>query len=100
MSHFALIKKGFDYLFGNGPDFRSQDVAKRAVFQQYQTYPDNMVQGSGVLVAQGMVPGNYFMETQPAQVWQNFTPIDASLVAGGTIHGVVALQPLIDTSSN
>jgi len=100
MSHFALLKKGFDYMFGNGPQYINRDTARFAVFQMYQTYPGNMVQGAGTLVAQNGIPGNYFRETQPPQVNQSFTPIDASLVAGGTIHGIIAMQPLVDTSTD
>ncbi len=91
------IKKGFQYAFAQNRQLRDDSVP-RAGFVQFQTYPENHVQGGGQLVG-GVVPGNVWRVTQHPQVIQNLTPVPSSALAGGTLAGTVVMQPLIDTSN-
>lgn len=95
--HETLLDEGYDYHFNNGPDYVAQDVARRAVPAQFQTYPRNMVEGRGTLVrgGYGFLPGAYFQEFQPPQVFQNFIPIGADLLGGGIDYNGLVQQPLV-----
>lgn len=99
MSHSNLLQLGFNYLFGSGPDYLTEQKAQRATFDQFQTFPQNMVQGSGRLVAQSGVPGKYWSVFQPPQVDFQNNAIDAAILGSGEMHGIIALQPLIDTTT-
>lgn len=95
---FGLLKKGFDYAFQVNRVVRD-DVSPRAGFLQFQTYPANSVQGGGVLVTPGLVPGNYWRVEQPPQIVKNLTPVVASLQGAGMDFSGLYFQPLVDTST-
>lgn len=96
------IFDGWNYHFRARPAVNAQASARRATFEQFQTLPANMVQGSGTLTAPNGIPGKYFSVTQPPQVYANHVAVVASLFAGGVRAGGLYGQPLADNphSSN
>lgn len=97
--HNDLINNGFDYHFIPTPDYVSQDTALRASLAQFQTYPQNDVQGLATLV-KGGPDGAYgfgFHTTQPAQVVVQPYQILSDQYGGGVPAGQMEYQPLFDS---
>jgi hypothetical protein len=95
--HETLMADGYAHDYADGPDYREQDTARRAILGKFQSYPQNLVQGGGTLVLgqPGCLPGSAFMEFQPAQVVQNWNEIEADLYGGGVDANGFTLQPLV-----
>ena len=84
---FVQNEKGtFDYYFNELSQPLAQQNAQRAGFSLFQTYPQNSVQGWGVLTAH-----NSGSITQPPQLHvshtQNMESITGSGVQAGTFYG-------------
>lgn len=95
--HETNMSDGWEYSFDNGPEYLHDMPAQRQVFNKFQSYPKNNVQGAGQLVMgqAGWLPGSHFAEFQPAQVIQNWNEIQADLFGGGIDANSLILQPLI-----
>ncbi len=101
LGHVTLMREGYDYRFLRGPEALHQaGEARRALFQQFQDYPANSVQGAGQLVrsAETGSPAEPWRVTQPPQVWQRHVVIGADLLGGGFEAGQLVNQPLINTA--
>lgn len=85
---FGPVLKVFHYAFGVTPPVRN-DTAQRSGFMQYQTFPDNTVQGRGVLY-----PGTIHAY-QPPQVIVDHKVVISDVMGGGHYSGAIAMQPLI-----
>jgi len=66
--------------------------AYHAPLLQFQDYPQNMVQGAGVLVQ------SFFKPFEPQWLTQQLQPVTGG--TSGTIAGQVFFQPLTDTGNN
>jgi hypothetical protein len=101
LGHVTLMREGYDYQFLRGPEALHQGgEARRALFQQFQGYPANSVQGAGQLVRneRNGIPCEPWRLTQPPQVVQHHVPIVADLLGGGFEAGQNTFQPLINTN--
>lgn len=90
---------GWNYHFQDNPHLRNND-ALRAGFLQYQTYPENTVEGRATLTRQNGVPGKYWAITQQPQLIANIVPVISAFLGGATPAGGIIFQPLIDTSAS
>lgn len=101
LGHISLMRDGYDYQFLRGPEALHQaGEARRALFQQFQGFPANSVQGRGQLVRSATTgaPAEPWRLTQPPQVIQHHVPIAADLLGGGFDAGQFSFQPLINTN--
>lgn len=97
-SHLDRMRQGWDYHFNNGPDYTSQRVALRATFRQYQTYPENWIQGRGHIVKGGPngQAGYAWNPFQPPQVVVQHNAVDVDQYGAGHAAGAIAMQALIE----
>lgn len=91
-----------DYRFHPGPLYREFDGAgHRAVFDQFQGFPQNDVKGMAQLTrgAPGGAPGKYWRVLQPPQATVYHRQVRSDLLGGGTDHGTLQLQPLVQNQA-
>jgi hypothetical protein len=74
----------------NQVSFRQPGIAYHSPLLQFQSYPDNSLQGAGTVVQR------FFRPFEAQTVNQVNTPVTSG--TSGIIAGVIASQPLIDTT--
>lgn len=96
-NHLDIMRDGWDYHFNAGPDPLAQHTGQRATFRKYQSYPENSVQGRGILVrgGEGNQPGYKWNPFQPPQVYVQQRAINADFYGAGHAAGTIAMQALI-----
>jgi hypothetical protein len=94
--HSDLIANGYDNFFHIGPNYLDDMDARRAVLAQFQSYPENEVEGMATLVCGGPggMVGKMFSLFQPAQLVQNPMQILSDMLGGGEIAGTIRGQSL------
>ena len=96
--HSDLIGNGFYYPMIATPDYVAQNTAQRSALAQFQTYPENAVQGRARLV-HGTMSGGIgfgFNPIQPPQVAAEPAQILADQLGGGVSAGQFYYVPLFD----
>jgi hypothetical protein len=93
---------GWDYFFRDQPEANSQATAQRMTLVQFQTYPQNEVEGRGTMVTQnGVTAGKYWNVVQPPQIdASDRSLVTENLLAGGTLTNGIYGTPLLDNPSN
>lgn len=85
MHAITKLMAGWDYHFRSRPPQDIAQSAQRATLNQFQTFPQNSVEGRGTLVTQnGVNGGKYWRVTQPPQVIAPPVRVVADLYDGGT----------------
>lgn len=85
MQAFKKLMAGWDYHFTGKPAQDYGQTARRATFDQFQTFPMNSIEGRGDLVTQnGVFGGKYWNVVQPPQVIAPPTRVIADLYDGGS----------------
>jgi hypothetical protein len=89
----AVLNQNYtsEYHF-NVVGFRQPGPAYHAPMLQFQTYPNNELQGAGTLVQRFMRP------FEPQTYNQTLQPVTSG--TSGILAGVIASQPLIDTTTS